>query len=49
VLVSVGEEIMAKKKIARCGKKARKKSGENRYAVKQALRYKKAKKQGRHE
>lgn len=31
------------------GKKARKKSGENRYALKQALRHKKAKKEKRHE
>ncbi len=40
---------MAKKKIAKCGKKARKSSGENKYAVRKALRHKKAKKQGRYE
>lgn len=41
---------MAKKKKAeKCGKKARKASGENRYALKQAIRHKKAKKQKRHD
>lgn len=39
---------MAKKKIAKCGKKARKESGGNRYAVKQDYRHKKAKKEKRH-
>lgn len=33
----------------KCGKKARKKSGENRYDLKRELRHKKAKKQKRHE
>lgn len=39
---------MAKKKLAKCGKKARKASGGNRYSVKQEIRYRKAKKKGWH-
>ena len=40
---------MAKKAKAKCGKKARKTGGLNRYGVKQSTRHQKAKKQGRHE
>lgn len=35
-----------KKKVAKCGKKARKESGMNKYGVKQSTRHKKAKKKG---
>ena len=37
-----------KKKAEKCGKKARKASGGNRYAVKQSIRHKKSKKEKRH-